>query len=312
MSRKSVSFGQVIEYFERPVKKGPAVIHNLTSDPEDLDHIRSEFTTNSRYLPPRRNGNVLYHEIMSFHAADSESITEVALEDLIRRYLDLRAPRSLAYARTHLDTACVHVHLLISANDVESARRHRLSRSQFRRVQRDLERYQRERYPELERSIAQVPKSCRHKPTSRKQLLRASILAQLQSAQSEEAFRLRLALLGQRFYVRGKHAGVEDTHTGRRHRFLTLGIAEAYEAQRGMWERISEREQEIERVTLERVRRQWVELGFRGDMLTILDADSQLDVEMSERERECLREIEHVVRGRKLRQQEYELLSRLI
>jgi hypothetical protein len=47
-------------------------------------------------------------------------------------------------------------------------------------------------------------------------------------------------------------------------------------------------------------------------MLTILDADSQLDVEMSERERECLREIEHVVRGRKLRQQEYELLSRLI
>jgi hypothetical protein len=302
MSRKSVSFGQVIEYFERPAKKGPAVIHNLTSDLEDLDHIRSEFNANSRLLPPRRNGNVLYHEIMSFHASDTESISEFVLEDLIRRYLDLRAPRALAYARTHLDTACVHVHFLISANDVDSARRHRLSRSQFRRVQRDLERYQRERYPELERSIAQVPKSCRHKPTSRKQLLRASILAQLQSAQSEEAFRLRLALLGQRFYVRGKHAGVEDTHTGRRHRFSTLGITEDYQAQKEMWEHVSERVQEIERVALKRARRQWVELGFRGDMLTILDADTQLDVEMSERERECLREIERVVRGRNLRQ----------
>jgi hypothetical protein len=115
-------------------------------------------------------------------------------------------------------------------------------------------------------------------------------------------------LLGQRLYVRGKHVGVEDTHTGRRHRFVKLGVAEAYQEQHRRWGRNHERIQVIERVELERARREWIELGYRGDLVSILGSHFSA-VALSERERRCLTKIERVLRGRNLRQRDYELAA---
>ncbi len=129
MARKSPSFGQLLAYITIPEQAGPAVLHNLHSDGNDLAAIHSEFLDNSRYLPPRKNGNVLYHEILSFADFDKPSVTPSILEDLTRQYLELRAPYALAYTKAHFETDCPHMHIIISANALESTRRLRLSRS---------------------------------------------------------------------------------------------------------------------------------------------------------------------------------------
>ena len=80
MSRKSHSFGQVLEYINAPESTGPAILQNLNTNEEDLKAIERAFLDNSRYLPPRKNGNVLYHEILSFSDLDRNRATPAILE----------------------------------------------------------------------------------------------------------------------------------------------------------------------------------------------------------------------------------------
>src|SRR5262249_36475067 len=134
MSRKSPSFGQLLGYVNHPAEKGTAILQNFRTTSEDLRKIHSEFLENFHLLPHRKNGNVLYHEILSFSDLDRELITPSILEDLTRHYLSLRAPYALAYAKAHFNTGCPHVHLVISANDLGNTHRHRLTKAQFQKI----------------------------------------------------------------------------------------------------------------------------------------------------------------------------------
>jgi len=253
MARKTVSFGQLLDYCRAPQQTGTPLLHNLHSDADDLAALRAEFHRNAHLLPPRRNGNILYHEILSFSAADATELSVAALEDLIRRYLEQRAPYALAYAQAHFDTACPHVHVLISANNVGSHRRLRLSKRAFRKVQRELERYQREHYPQLQHSLAQTPRSETRlsesraeqerrrrgaRQPSRKEEVRALLAGELAvTASGEDCYR-RLLAHGFRLYRRGRTVGVEDLDHGRRYRLKTLGLAGAFEQARTDWQRL--------------------------------------------------------------------------
>lgn len=85
---------------------------------------------------------------------------------------------------------------------------------------------------------------------------------------------------------------------------VKLGVAEAFDEQRRRWGRIHERIQVIERVELERARREWIELGYRGDLVSILGSEAHSPVVLSERELRGLTKIERVLRGRNLRQRD--------
>lgn len=263
MSRKSKTFGQLLRYVNAPESVGPAWLHNVKAQENDLDGIRREFFANAGCLKRRKNGNVLYHEILSFGQEDRESVTVPMMEDLVRRYLDLRAPYALAYARGHFNTECPHVHVVISANNVGSSRRLRLSRCDFRSIQREVERYQRERYPFLGHSVAQggvkvksrsLPASSRlhlsrgererkrrgDRRSTRKEMVAGLVRAELAVATTgAECFR-RLLKKGLRLYKRGKSAGVEDVENGRRYRLKTLGLAEVFESAQWQWQRARE------------------------------------------------------------------------
>ena len=156
MSRKSPTFGQLLAYMTIPERVGPSISHNLNSDAGDLAAIHREFLENYRYLPRRKNGNVLYHEVLSFSDLDRPNVTPSIAEDLTRKYLDLRAPFALAYAQGHFHESegeCPHIHIMISANNRESTRRVSLSRAEFAKVKQRLEQYQKTHYPTLEHSV---------------------------------------------------------------------------------------------------------------------------------------------------------------
>ena len=263
MARKSVSFGQLLDYFSTPApsRTGQALLHNLQVQQDDPDAICVEFNSNAHLLPPRKNGNVLYHEILSFGERDSEALTPAVLEDLTRRYLDLRAPYALAYAKAHFDTDCPHVHLVISANNVGTSQRLRLSKQRFRQVQRELEQYQKQRYPFLTNSLAQGRRSRRSRQRrgrvretrseqerrrrgdvskSRKETLREVIAGELAVTHSGPDCYRRLLEHGLRLYRRGKTIGVEDLEGCRRYRLKTLGLAETFERSHDAWRRLPE------------------------------------------------------------------------
>jgi len=305
MSRKTASFGQLLTYLNKPDRKGDALTHNLTSDGEDLGAVLGEFLANARLLPSRRRGNMLFHEVLSFAPADAPVLGAGLIEDLTRRYLELRAPRALAYARAHFDAECPHEHIMISANNVTSSRRLRVARSRFARIKRELERYQLERYPQLRHSVAhreagKVRPTCRKEderwrrqrsqrtsPPSRKEILKAQLATLLNGSWSEADFVMRMEGIGQTLYFRGGQAGVIDTETGRRYRLRTLGVDGEFSAQRDRWTRFSERLAQIKAADLEQTRRESIALGFREEAAILLGESQQGDG-LSDGERERL------------------------
>ena len=66
--------------------------------------ILAELLDNYRLLRKRKNGNALYHEILSFSSKDRPDLTPAILDDLTRQYIQLRCPDALVYAKAHLDT----------------------------------------------------------------------------------------------------------------------------------------------------------------------------------------------------------------
>ena len=315
MARKSPSFGQLLAYISLTDQSGPAIGHNLQATECDLAAIHREFLDNSRYLPPRKNGNVLYHEVLSFSDLDQPGLTPAILESLTRKYLELRAPYALAYAKAHLETDCPHVHVMISANNVGSSRRLRLSRAEFARVKRELEEYQRQEYPLLTHSLVfdrersrqgvrqrrneserdrRLAKKEAREP-SRKEMIRDLVAEQLVLARSAQGFALRLKTLGLQLYRRGRQFGVLDlvghsdtSAPGRRYRLSTLGLQDQFQKALRQWQVLPERLLALEGSELERTQQLWRVDGHRAEIRDVMALRSS---ELSPLERDRLEQI---------------------
>lgn len=125
--------------------------HNLSSfEPE---RIAQEFEQNDAFRKQRSNGLALHHIIMSFSPEDSEHITHKALHDLVTKFVELRGEDGLYFARIHPSEDHIHVHILMSANMYRSSDSMRISKAEFNQLQRNIEAYQIEKYPEISHSI---------------------------------------------------------------------------------------------------------------------------------------------------------------
>jgi hypothetical protein len=136
---------------------------------------------------------------------------------------------------------------MVSANPVRRGERVRLSKSQFADIQRRVERFALERYPELaqtriydrepgqERLKTEVHEQAMRARTgapSRKETLKTRLHQMFERATSIEALSKLMQAEGLSFYTRGKSVGIiEQAGQGgeRRHRLATLGVLEHYE-----------------------------------------------------------------------------------
>lgn len=212
------------------------------------------FETNAALLAERKNGNVLYHEILSFsdgHQLKREELLRM-IADVGQEYLRERASGQLAYGVVHLETDHAHLHLMISANRVNDSRRVRLSRKEFAEAQKATERYAITRYPELkqmviydrdpdERSRARAERvkgqsheqamKARTGKTSRKDALKMRLHHLFEQAASVVELEQLAEKEGLSFYQRGKNWGIIERDTDgndKKHRFATLGVESHY------------------------------------------------------------------------------------
>lgn len=169
---KQAHFGQLMDYLEKEKpKKGEKMeqpeipknvlsfsyLHNILSiDSNEKTAVLESFLNNDSFRKHRTGGNALYHEIISFHPKDNEFILNhpEILEDITRTYLEMRAPNALAYARPHFDRNHLHLHIIISGNELQSEKSIRLSKSEFEAIKEAIQEYQLENYPQLEHSYA--------------------------------------------------------------------------------------------------------------------------------------------------------------
>ena len=253
MSRKEATFGQLMEYIDRDGgEERYRIRHNLLG--RDRERIREEFETNAEHMRKRKNGVFMYHEIISLTRARGLSLDEQKerLHTIAQEYVAARSPGSLCYGGLHDDKDhSIHYHLMMSANRAGEAKRHRLSKAQFRTVQVSLEQYVLQKYPELEQKVAiektaeaRIPKpeaelKRRGGKATRREEVRSRVADAVKNSRDRDSLFRELETSGFELYVRGKSIGVIDHETGKRHRVKTLdvGLVPALEARMAEMER---------------------------------------------------------------------------
>lgn len=150
------------------------VTHNLRS--EDIEGWTKELLMNESYRNVNRSDKVyFYHDIISFGSNDKNMITNEMLEDMTRKYIELRGKQGMYLAAVHNEgKENMHVHLLTSGLEYRSGKAFWISKSNLHELKVNLQNYQKEKYPKLENSIVTHGKS-REKFLQQRNLLKDEI-----------------------------------------------------------------------------------------------------------------------------------------
>lgn len=219
-ARSNKSFASLYDYLTRD-KDSILNCYNLYSSPDNKRELIKEFMKNSEYLSKARGKNYLYHEILALAKNDLPfEKQQKILQDLAQKYLSLRSKNHLAFTALHKDKEHTHIHLMISANELEGNKRIRLSKNEFSTIQKELETYKNTLYPELEMTRHyQRERTAKERLQERiREVFKARSRAEFEALQKK--YRLE-------FKSRGKTMRVISNEKA--HRLKTLGVLEEYE-----------------------------------------------------------------------------------
>lgn len=255
LGKKGSPFAKLVQYMNRGIleEDGKAVLWHNFYGHEGISEseIIATFEANARKLAERKNGNVLYHEMLSFETISGLRMEklEAIIADIGQEYLNARAGNQLAYGVIHKDTDHIHLHLMISSNAVDKPERIRLSKKEFADIQKQIEGFTLEQYPELnqsriygkaERSKERVKtqvheQAMKHRTgsQSRKEAVKGNLHQIFERANSFEELAELMKTAGFSLYQRGKTVGViakDPEGQERKYRLALLGVVEHYEA----------------------------------------------------------------------------------
>jgi len=236
---------KLLEYVTNEKKRAQLmepIYHNVREP--TVEGAIAQFKENDKYRRKRKNGITMYHEIISFHPEDAKHLTPETLDDISRKFIELRGPEAIVVAQAHLDQEHIHIHLAFTANKYQSRETIRLSNHDFIRIRKEMEEYQLSKYPELNKSVVYLDKDIsfhakskdqntrkskeyhRNRAAqnpSKKETIAMSVHQALQTSKSKEAFFDQLLQKGYLPYeYRGKTNGI--IVDGKKYRFSNLGI----------------------------------------------------------------------------------------
>lgn len=245
LPRKTASFSQLIHYINKGRAAGDEYCfrHNVYSNKPHT--IVREYLENSNFLKRRKNGNVLYHEIFSIKYQSGytkEDLRKILLE-AVEQYVKARAGNCLTYAVVHEQHNQIHMHLMISANEIGGSRPYYFSKAEFNKIVELTREYAYNKYPKLERE-EKTPKKARartktvdnevhfKKRTGRKsdrELMKERLQAIFAKSQTSHRFISSLQAEKIQVYQRGKTFGFLDEATGKKYRLKTLELEREFE-----------------------------------------------------------------------------------
>ena len=251
MSRKSKSFSQLYDYLMRDKN---SFCFTRNSYFKDKKNLINEFMKNSEYLKNTRGKNYLYHELLSLeqNKLSLQEQKEILL-DLANKYLEQRANNHLAFGVVHEDKNHIHLHLMISANEILGEKRVRISKNEFATIQKNLEDYKNQRYSELNKSSFYQSKKdlskeklqeqeikYKRKKQTIKDKIKEDLIKTFKTAKSKTYLENHLKSLNYEIYQRGQTIGI--IYENKNYRLKTLGLEEQYLTMLKEFEHIKERE----------------------------------------------------------------------
>ena len=155
----------VLDEQKQTPEQGWQIVQNMDCVPSDKQRLEQAFTENAKLKPKRKNGVTLFHELIS--ASPESGATPEMMYDLAQHYLQLRnTDNGMAVAALHQDKDHLHVHIMLSANARGSEKSTSISRKQFYQIREDFERYQVEKYPQIQ-DIVYLPEYKKEKTVTR-------------------------------------------------------------------------------------------------------------------------------------------------
>lgn len=244
------SFQQLYDYITRD--DGCDQKFNFTQNfiLDDRESVLEEFTRNAQFIPRRKNGNYLYHEIISF--TRSTQIGEEEQLEIIRNvaidYAENRAKGCLVFGGVHTDKDNqLHVHLIVSANQLEQSKKHSLSIGAYDQIKKNVEARVLEQYPQMEqerlinqsvdekiakRSQSELAYQKRTGKKSDKQLFTELVEEIMNQANSDDEFKAILEHHGIEYKYKPANITLTNPNTSSKrntHRIKSLGLQDAYE-----------------------------------------------------------------------------------
>lgn len=313
-TRRTASFKQLVHYIASPKEKGKdPVLHNIDEDPKRLQMVINDFMRNSRhifeafYTKQTSKPVILHHEIISLSSFDKGKVTEEILNDLARKYLELRAPEAKAFGLSQFNTENPHIHLVISANKVESSEKMHISNKTFFSIRQEMDKYLAITYPQLKQSllftegvkrkkglgmetelkvtwyeqerIKRLKAAGKEITPSRKQIVRNTLLTAFTVTMDSSQFVNLLKDEGLTLYKRGKNLGVMNSE-GMKFRLSTLGLEEVLRKTLYQWAAMPGRTAEEQRIEFEKLERKIVQWGFKEDIQLVLKEQLPSDLDL--------------------------------
>jgi len=146
--------------------KSFALTHNLRGD--TIDKWVKQFTENEQYRKiKRKDSNYLTHEILSWHKDDAKNISLDKMEAMAREYIRLRNPKGMYVAVPHFDKQHFHVHVCSAGLEYRTGKSSWMTKGEFQNLKQQIESFQKEKYPELSKSLVQHSKKEKVKITEK-------------------------------------------------------------------------------------------------------------------------------------------------
>jgi len=160
MSRKS-NGSQLIQYvlryslkekFNQQKSDATIILRNHIRSTKVEDIIK-EFKLNESFRIYHRKDNVkLFHDCLSFAPGSKGVITKDILKAVAEKYVELRAQNTLSIIIYHAEKDHDHLHCVTAGVKLDGYSS-RISKQQFHHLKIELERFQQEKFPELNASI---------------------------------------------------------------------------------------------------------------------------------------------------------------
>lgn len=260
--RKTASYGQLLRYItnEKSTVKDKngkpfLILHNVMG--RTLEEMEQEYIANESLRAYNRVGtNKLYHEILSWHHADSPNLSTKKIELMAREYFKLRNEMAMYVGVIHNDKSHIHFHACVSGTEIITGKSLRTSKANFEKMKLSLQEFE---FPELinskvdhaKRNKKQITEAefqmQKKRKTSKKDEVKKVLTKCYENAVSKEDFYKKIVNHGLELYERGgKVTGVIDE---RRMRFSTLGFDESRLEQLNIYEDRLEGLKELDNVS---------------------------------------------------------------
>ena len=156
-TRHDKSYLQLVSYILAEHKQvrneyGNAVVikHNIIGNTPQA--LAKQFLNNEKLFRQRVRSNTvyMYHDTLSF--AKGEYVSLKILEDITKKFIKLRYDKAQVVACVHGDRQHWHVHLAVSGIQYRAGITNRITKEKYAAIKREVENYQRSKYPNLVKS----------------------------------------------------------------------------------------------------------------------------------------------------------------